>query len=236
MQTTPLKTTIRSVLAAAAAAGIALTASACGSATPEGSAAEESVVADDTGADDTAAEGAGSREDAAEADGASGGDSDGAASSAGGEKTEVQIGETIEDPDMGDTLEVLSAVRDFPSEEEADLIADGGEVVLLEVSVSPGEEYGGLVSMNNFKISWDDGVDFWGSKTRMIEDELDDAGYPVFEDVSRRDGGEHTGWMAFLVDERADTYRVNYERRGAEVIGSDDVIDPFEDQFEIPGS
>jgi hypothetical protein len=100
--------------------------------------------------------------------------------------------------------------------------------------VTPGEEYGGLVSMGNFKISWDDGADFWGNKTRMVEEEMDAAGYTPLEDVSRSDGGEHTGWMAFLVDERADTYLVDYERSGAEVIGSDEVIDAFQQEFEIP--
>lgn len=157
-----------------------------------------------------------------------------AAPAAAGEETEVSIGETIEDPDMGDSIEVVSALRDFPSEEEADLIAEGGEVVLLEVSVTPGTEYGGLISMGNFKISWDDGADFWGNKTRMVEEEMDAAGYTPFEDVSRRDGGEHTGWIAFLADERAETYLVEYSRAGAEVIGSDETIDEFTTEFEIP--
>lgn len=227
MKTTSRRTSLRPALAAAAALGIALTASACGGGDAAEDAAvdsEDSAVVEDAGAEDDAA--ADAADD--EADGAD------AASST--EKTEVEVGESIEDPDMGDTIEVLGAVRDFPSEEEAELIADGGEVVLLEVSVAPGEEYGGLVSMGNFKISWDDGADFWNNKTRMVEDELDDAGYTVLEDVSRRDGGEHTGWMAFLVDERADSYLLNYERSGAEVIGSDEVIDAFEQQFEIPAS
>ena len=52
-----------------------------------------------------------------------------------GEEKEVKIGKTLKDPDMGDTIEVISAVRDFPSTEEADLIAEGGEVVLLQVKI-----------------------------------------------------------------------------------------------------
>ena len=148
----------------------------------------------------------------------------------------MDVGETIEDPDMGDTVEVLSAVRDFPSEEEGELVADGGEVVLLEVSVMPGDEYGGLVSMGNFEISWDEGDEFWGNKTRLVEEEMDAAGYAPLDDVSRSDGGEHSGWIAFLVDERADTYLVNYERDGAKVIGSDEEIDAFDQEFEIPAS
>lgn len=124
-------------------------------------------------------------------------------------------------------------MRDFASEEEAELIADGGEVVLLDVSVTAGTEYGGLVPAGHFRISWDDGADFWGNKTRMIEEEMEAAGYTPFEDVSRRDG-EGGGWIAFLVDERAESYLIEYSRAGAEVIGSDETIDEFTTEFEIP--
>ena len=235
MKTFARKQSIRPVLAAAAAFGIALTVSGCGG---DGAAADDAAVGSEQDAPageadaETSPDGGGldGTEDSAE--GADSGESTGAA----GEETQVEIGETLEDPDMGDRIEVRSAVRDFPSEEQADLIADGGEVVLLEVTVSPGEEYGGLVSMGDFEISWDDGAEFWNNKTRMVEDELEAADYPVFEDVSRRDGGEHTGWIAFLADERADSYQMSYTRAGAEVIGSDEVIDPFEAEFEIPAS
>lgn len=238
MKTISRKKSIRPALAAAAAFGIALTASGCGGGE---SAADDAAVGSEQDAPPVEEEGSDEEAGSVDDTGDGSGDSDdgadsGSSAGAAGEETQVEIGETLEDPDMGDTIEVLSAVRDFPSEEQADLIADGGEVVLLEVSVSPGEEYGGLVSMGNFEISWDDGADFWNNKTRMVEDELEAADYPVFEDVSRRDGGEHTGWIAFLADERADSYQMSYSRSGAEVIGSDEVIDPFEAEFEIPGS
>ncbi|MDO5618301.1 transcriptional regulator [Kocuria sp.] len=160
----------------------------------------------------------------------------GSAADASGDQTEVEVGETIEDPDMGDSIEVVSVVRDFQSEEEAETIDAGGEVVLMEVKVTPGTEYGGLVSAGNFKISWDDGADFWNNKTRSVESEMESAGFTPFEDVSRRDGGEHTGWIAFVADERADTYLVEYTRRGADVIGSDETIDEFTTEFEIPAA
>src|SRR5699024_12165520 len=119
----------------------------------------------DTAAEDTAAEE--STEDEAAVDD-SAEESDDTAAAPAGEETQVDVGETIEDPDMGDTVEVLSAIRDFPSEEEAELMADGGEVDLLEVSVMPGDEYGGLVSMGNFELSWDEGTEFRGSTTRLV--------------------------------------------------------------------
>ena len=77
-----------------------------------------------------------------------------------GDGAEVTIGKTLKDPEMGDTIEIISAVRDFPSTEEADLIAEGGEVVLLQVKIKPGKEFGGSVSYSNFDISADGGTDF----------------------------------------------------------------------------
>ncbi|MFD7073554.1 transcriptional regulator [Nocardioides sp. NPDC059952] len=153
-----------------------------------------------------------------------------------GEEKEVKIGKTIKDPDMGDTIEVVSAVRDFPSTQEADLIAEGGEVVLLQVKIKPGTEYGGRISEGNFEISWDQGADFEGSDTRLMTEELTAAKRTPLEDVQRRDGGEHTGWIAFQVEEKADTYLVEYERDGAKVIGSDKTIAEFTEQVEIPAS
>ncbi|MBG6098967.1 transcriptional regulator [Nocardioides luteus] len=153
-----------------------------------------------------------------------------------GDETEVKIGKTLKDPDMGDTIEVVSAVRDFPSTEEADLIAEGGEVVLLQVKIKPGTEYGGRISEGNFEISWDNGGDFESSDTRLMTEELTAAKRTPLEDVQRRDGGEHTGWIAFQVEEKADTYLIEYERDGAKVIGSDKTIAEFTEQVEIPAS
>ncbi|MGO1769429.1 MAG: transcriptional regulator [Microbacterium sp.] len=150
-----------------------------------------------------------------------------------GEQAEVALGETIDDPDLGDSIEIVSAIRDFPSEEEQELIADGGEVVLLQLSVVPGEEYGGTVSAGDFSISWDEGADYWGNKTRMVEEEMTDAGFEPTDGFPRRDG-EGTGWIAFLADERSDSYLVQYERGPASVIGSDEEIPAFTTEFEIP--
>jgi hypothetical protein len=208
------RTTVRTARLAAAGVslGLALTLTGCGS--------------EDTKADaDTAAE----TETSAPA-------SESASSSAApaGDEVEVKIGKTFKDPDMGDTVEVISAVRDFQSTEEADLIAEGGEVVLLQVKVAPGKEFGGLIQDGNFQISWDKGTDFWSPDTDEVAAELTAAKRAPFEDVSRRDGGEHTGWIAFEVDEKADTYVVEYERSGAKVIGSDKTIAEFKEQVEIP--
>lgn len=162
--------------------------------------------------------------------------SESASAAPAGAEAEVKIGKTLEDPEMGDTIEVISAVRDFPSTEEADLIADGGEVVLVQVKIAPGKEYGGRVSEGNFEISWDKGADFESSDTRLMTEEMAAAKRTPLEDVQRRDGGEHTGWIAFQVDEKADTYLIEYTRDGAKVIGSDKTIAEFKEQVEIPAS
>ncbi|NYI80568.1 transcriptional regulator [Nocardioides panzhihuensis] len=206
------RTTVRTARLAAGglSLGLALTLTACGS---------------DDSKDDAAVE----TETSASA-------SESASSSAApvGDEAEVKIGKTLKDPDMGDTIEIISAVRDFPSTEEADLIADGGEVVLVQVKVKPGKEYGGRVSEGNFEISWDKGADFESSDTRLMTEEMTAAKRTPLEDVQRRDGGEHTGWIAFQVDEKADTYLIEYTRDGAKVIGSDKTIAEFEEQVEIP--
>ncbi|GAA1809939.1 hypothetical protein [Nesterenkonia flava] len=54
------------------------------------------------------------------------------------------------------------------------------------------------------------------------------------EDVARRDGGEHTGWIAFFAEERAETYVLRYTRPGAEVIGSDETLEEFSQDIELP--
>lgn len=157
-------------------------------------------------------------------------DSDSAASE---EQTEVQIGETADDPGTGDSIEVVSAVRDFPSEENADEIESGGEVVLVEVTVTPGSDYSGLISVGSFQISWDDGNEFSPNDTSWMGDELEAAGFTPFESFGRTQG-EQTGWIAFVADERADTYVLSYTREEAEVLASDEVVEEFSTEFEIP--
>lgn len=153
-----------------------------------------------------------------------------------GEATEVSMDVTFSDPDMGDDISILSAVRNFQSEENADVYEDGGEIVLIEVEVTPGQEYGGAISVGAFAISWDDGADFWNNDTRHVEDDMAAAGYPALEDVRRMEGETGTGWVAFFAGDAANTYIIEYERRAASVIGSDEELDAFVETFEVPSS
>lgn len=49
-------------------------------------------------------------------------------------------------------------------------------------------------------------------------------------------GGETTGWIAYTADEKKDTYKIEYTRRGAKVIGSDKTIDEFQKHITIPAA
>lgn len=152
------------------------------------------------------------------------------------EQTEVKVGKSFTDPDTKDKVEIVSVIRNFPSKEKADDIADGGEVVLVQVKVTPGQEYGGAISEGNFQISWDSGKEFWMNKTRMVEDEMKAAKKTPFDRISRRDGGSKTGWIAYVVEEKAATYKIEYKRPQAKVIGSDKVIKEFKTVTDIPAA
>ena len=210
-----IRSTGRARLLPAVGLGLALALTACGSEDTSSASTQESAPAE---AESSAAA------------------SESAPTAPVGDEKEVKIGKTLKDPEMGDKIEIVSAVRDFPSKEEADLIADGGEVVLLQVKIKPGTEYGGRLSEGNFELSWDKGGYFNSSDTRLMTDEMDAAGRTPLEDIARRDGGEHTGWIAFQVDEKADTYLLEYLRDGAKVIGSDKEIPEFKKQIEIPAA
>ena len=169
---------------------------------------------------------------AASEDGTTGSD----AGESSGSQTEVSIGESFTDPEMEDSIEVLSAVRNFDSSKKSSAIELGGEVVLLEVKITPGQKYGGLVSTGDFKISYDGGSDYRFNQTTGVEEEMKAAGYTPLENVSRRDGGTHQGWIAFVPSEKGDTYKIRYERGAGEVMGTGEKVPAFTKIFDIPNS
>ncbi|MCU4297468.1 transcriptional regulator [Brevibacterium permense] len=164
------------------------------------------------------------------ADGSTGSDS-GASS---GSQGQVSIGENFEDPEMQDKIEVLSAVRNFESSKRASAIELGGEVVLLEVKITPGQKYSGLIQSGAFKISEDGGADYRYDQTDGLEAEMRAAGYEPFEDVRRRDGGTHQGWLAYVPNEKQDAYTIRYERGPGKVLGTDEKVPEFTTTFDVP--
>ncbi|MGR6090907.1 transcriptional regulator [Brevibacterium sp. CSND-B09] len=193
---------------------------------------QEQAGQDQTGGQDTSSDQStsGSSSSTSSADGSTGSDS-GASS---GSQGQVSIGESFEDPEMQDKIEVLSAVRNFESSKRASAIELGGEVVLLEVKITPGQKYSGLIQSGAFKISEDGGADYRYDQTDGLEAEMRAAGYEPFEDVRRRDGGTHQGWLAYVPNEKQDAYTIRYERGPGKVLGTDEKVPEFTTTFDIP--
>ncbi|MCS4594517.1 transcriptional regulator [Brevibacterium sediminis] len=193
---------------------------------------QEQAGQDQTGGQDTSSDQStsGSSSSTSSAAGSTGSDS-GASS---GSQGQVSIGESFEDPEMQDKIEVLSAVRNFESSKRASAIELGGEVVLLEVKITPGQKYSGLIQSGAFKISEDGGADYRYDQTDGLEAEMRAAGYEPFEDVRRRDGGTHQGWLAYVPNEKQDAYTIRYERGPGKVLGTDEKVPEFTTTFDIP--
>ena len=147
---------------------------------------------------------------------------------------EVQINKVLKDTGVGDTITVISAIRGASYPSVADDIADGSELVLLQVKVTPSGDFGGLVSPGSFRLNKADGDQ--ERYTSKVDDDLEADGKKVL-DAARRDG-EATGWVAFLFDddEKAATYTGEYTRRAAKIIGQDTTLPEFKVEFEVPAA
>ena len=206
-----------------------------GSSTSSDSGTSSSDGSSDSGASDSGASGADDGSSGSGASGTDDGSSDSDAASS-GDQAEVSVGESFTDPQMDDDIEVLSAVRNFESSKKATAIKLGGEVVLLEVKITPGKKYSGLIQSGAFKISDDGGADYRYDQTTGVKAEMEAAGYEPFENVSRRDGGTHKGWIAYVPDEKKETYKIRYERGAGKVMGTDEKIPEFTTTFDIPAA
>lgn len=213
-----------------AIAGLGLVAlAACSSEDEEPAVAEdqpapEDQEASDGGEDDQEASDGGGEDTADDAD------SEDAAPA--GDETEVEIGHEFEDPETGDVFTVRSAVRNVDSEAGADVIAEGGEIIYLLVSVVPSDEFGGAISGRDFEIA--DGESS-SSTVGDLEEELESSDRDLWERPRRMDG-EFEGYIALMAETAADSYTVIYTRGEAEILGEDETIDEFSEEFEIPAA
>lgn len=160
-------------------------------------------------------------------------ESDGAGAAAGSAGTEVQIGETFSDADLGDEFTLISAKRDNPTSIDAGYVEDGGEVVYLQFEFTPSGEWGGALSTNEFYLVVD-GVE--DRAKSGLNSEIADAGLTPLELPSRSDGASGPLWMAFTALTRQETYKAAYIRPATEVIGEDQTLPEFRYDFEIPAS
>ena len=190
--------------------------------TEEADGADEDTEADE--ADDSAAED-GSEDDAAEKD-AEGGDA------AAGEGAVVEIGTEFTDEETGDVITIVSAVRHNPTEYYMASDNPDGEMIYLEVTVTPGDIYGGVISQSDFLLD-DDGEEV--NYAASADDEMIEAGFEYFDGPSRRDG-EATGYIPIYVETTGDTLQGAYVRPEMKILGEDETVPEFRGEFEIPAA
>lgn len=126
----------------------------------------------------------------------------------------------IEDKEFGDVVTLKQVVRNFESTTLPAIAEDGGEFVLIEFEAALGEKFSGGLK-GTFKLNGPDGT---GSQTTAIDTDMEAAGYTPFE--APEAGETASGWLAFQVNSASDSYTLTYDRMGADVIGSDDYIEP----------
>lgn len=151
---------------------------------------------------------------------------------AGGDSTTVDIGTEFTDTDTGDVITIVSAVRNNPTEYYEASSNPNGEMIYLEVSVDPGEDYGGSLSSSEFYL--DSGGEE-ANYASTASPELEEAGYTYFDTAPRRDG-EHSGYIPIFVPESAPTIEGSYVRPEADIIGEDRSLPEFEGTFTIPAA
>ena len=193
---------------------------------------EEQEPSDVGGAEDDAASDDGGEEDSEDAEDAEGEEEADAGGAAAGEGTVVEIGTELVDEETGDVITIVSAVRNNPTEYYMATDNPDGEMVYLEVAITPGEEYGGVVSQQDFYLD-DDGEEV--NYASAADEELTAAGYEYFEGAPRRDG-EATAYIPIYVETTADTLKGAYVRPELDILGEDATVLEFRGEFEIPAA
>lgn len=154
------------------------------------------------------------------------------ASGATGAQTKVAIGTEFTDDETGDTITIVSATRNNPTEYYEASGNPNGEMIYLEVSVVPGQDYGGTISSSDFYLeSGGEESNYAATASK----ELEASGLTYFDMAPRRDG-EHTGFIPIYVPTTADTLKGSYLRPEAKVIGQDRTVPEFRADFEVPAS
>lgn len=184
--------------------------------------AEEDTEADTSAAEDDAAEEDASEEDAEGSEGAD----------AAGEGAVVEIGTEFTDEETGDVITIVSAVRHNPTEYYMASDNPDGEMIYLEVMVTPGDVYGGVISQRDFLLD-DDGEEV--NYAASADDEMIEAGFEYFDGPSRRDG-EATGYIPIYVETTGDTLQGAYVRPEMKILGEDETVPEFRGEFEIPAA
>lgn len=152
-----------------------------------------------------------------------------------GQKT-VKIGKVFKDTVVGDTVEIVEAIRHFPlvTGSAKGTIERGGEGVLLHVKITPSGEYGGAVGQNDFALAGENDRAVKGASS--YDKDIEAAGMKPLGLATRRKGPAD-GWVGILMredDAQAGPYKAAYGRPEAKVIGKDKTLKAFLGTFEVP--
>lgn len=186
---------------------------AAGDETPEDEATDDEATGDET-SDEEGSEGEGAEGDAS-----------------GGAPEPIKIDHEFEDKETGDKITVLNAMRNVPSEQWR-VKSDGAEMVYIEVKIVPGDKFMGTVSYRDFGITDSEGTE---NRPVVEEEEMEALGLEVLESVRRREG-EATGWIAIPIETPGGTVTGTYTRPEAKVLGENETVPEFVEEFEIPES
>ncbi|MGP9694183.1 hypothetical protein ACT3TZ_06140 [Brachybacterium sp. AOP25-B2-12] len=230
MTTTTARLTRRGALGALGALGV-LGLTACGGSGSvttggEGRGTTEPAEKGTGGSDDGGATPAPSEDETSDA-------AEGASAGA-GPSAELPVGAELRDEALGDTITIVSVLRDVATERQARAVERGGEVIYVQVAATPGTQYGGSITPSDFHIN--PGQPDEDNTTLTLEPEITAAGLTAFDSAPRRDGGNPSGWIALVAEKRKDTYTAAYIRPEAKVLGKDTVIPEFRGEFTIPAA
>ncbi|EWS82477.1 hypothetical protein BF93_12150 [Brachybacterium phenoliresistens] len=143
------------------------------------------------------------------------------------EPAEVAIGQTFTDPETDDALTIVSALRDALTTLRAEVVAAGGEVILLQVAGAPGAR-SVIALYPTFFSLLADGTE--AGADLALWDEITASGRTPLDATD--DGTPAEGWLALVAPRREETYRCLYLRPEASRDGV--AIPAFRQEITIP--
>ncbi|MFC0673227.1 hypothetical protein [Brachybacterium hainanense] len=148
--------------------------------------------------------------------------------------SEIPIGVRFSDPETGDSFSVISVLRHAPSRLRARTIAEGGEVLYLQVEAVPGDRPVTAI----YGAFWYVLVD--GAEHRSdigLEAEVSESGRTPFDAVAQDEADPGARWVPFqLPPPRPRRCRGAYVRPelSREVEGRTVLVPEFRHEFGIP--
>jgi hypothetical protein len=130
----------------------------------------------------------------------------------------ADVNQTINDPDLKDSITVKRVVRQLPWPAGYRASAQAYELVALEMTWTPSKDYTIPIRKQDFAITT--GSQFPNSPDPIVNDAAKAAGWTLLPDQIDK-GDPVTGWLIFKVDPRnAPKMTLDYTRPAVQVSGS----------------